>query len=272
LAHVDYSNRCLEYHSYSTLGFLLMLSRFAFCPPHAGGFSSSQVNAIDGANLLLGKITDQLFVDPAPLELVLLVVPEWECKWPIPAGIADGYVVRLSVYRQQISFEELDPDRHPTIGDPLAARTLKKWWKVVGPNDPNAPPVLSVLQFLKAIARSNDSKSLFAQVLYGLSHRIEKAFAISLAPGGIVQGGDGPQTSWSDTKAGNYDWMAKLPQYISNGVSSTRYDLDCIYSTDKAWVGGLPMANTSFRASGGELFIAAPLVFGMTYTNFSLGK
>jgi hypothetical protein len=264
LADVDYSDRCLDFHSYSTLGFLFMLSRFAFSPAHAGGFSKEQVTAIDGATLLLRKITDQLFVDPAPLELGIVVVPEWECTWPMPAGIAPVFVVTLKIDRQLISFDELDPDHHPAINDPLAARTLKKWWKGLGLTVQDAPLVMSLLDFLKAIVKSADSKSLMAQVLFGLSHRIEKAFAASLAHAGSEQSGDGPHTSWSDTKAGDYDWLAKLPQYIANGVASTQYDLDCIYSTDKAWVGGLPMSNTSFRSSTGELFIAAPLVIGMT--------
>ena len=94
-----------------------------------------------------------------------------------------------------------------------------------------------------------------------MSLRIDILLAKRLSSGGLAKKSTtGPfHAMWSDSSLEEFDWVAKLPQYLLVGVQATERDLECCFATDKAWVGGLPIQNTTFLTHAGIAIVGIPL-------------
>lgn len=119
-----------------------------------------------------------------------------------------------------------------------------------------------LVRFLEQTVGEAKVASLVSQVVHRLSLRIEGLIAKRLQTAGHARsaGNSRIEVSWEDGSAADYDWVAKLPAYLLAGVVATEMDQEISLSTDKAWVGGLPIQNTSFLTQAGVAIIGIPVV------------
>ena len=152
------------------------------------------------------------------------------------------------------SFENVLPTRQEN--------KLKEAWRSRLLQVPGGPGhVRRLIDVLRDCCADCKTMPLLAQVVHRLSQKIEVLMSKRLFEE------DHPRNktsrvglSWKDASSADYNWVSKLPQYILKGVESTEFDLDLAFSTDKAWVGGLPLQDTTFLTQAGVAIIAIPQV------------
>lgn len=128
--------------------------------------------------------------------------------------------------------------------------------------DEDAASQVSLMHLLEHTAGEAKLSALVCQIIHRISVRFEllcaKRVQAPQHPRNTPQ--NKIEVSWSDSCPADYDWVAKLPSYLLGGVSATEMDQELSLSTDKAWVGGLPIQNTSFLTQAGVAIIGIPVV------------
>lgn len=121
---------------------------------------------------------------------------------------------------------------------------------------------VSLLDLLQHTAGEAKLAALVCQIIHRISRRFEALVAHRIQTAGHPR--NTPQhkleVSWADASPADFDWVAKLPAYLLGGVAATELDQELSLSTDKAWVGGLPIQNTSFLTQAGVAIVGIPVV------------
>lgn len=150
-------------------------------------------------------------------------------------------------------------------GDGDVGKTRKQWLHRLHSLHTGAPArhtsEISVWLLLQQAAGEAKLASFVSQVIHRLASRIEVLIARRLQTAQHPRYGKSRvELSWKDSSPADFDWVANLPAYLLAGVAATEFGQEISVSTDKAWVGGMPIQNTSFLTQAGVAIIGIPVV------------
>ena len=248
-----FSDRFLEQACVSSVAYIMLFVRWAFCKPQLGGLQTEA--SVASSREVLEAIIQCSCKHADGKHFDIRFAQDWACAWPRPT--ASAAVASLSVPVTECGHVHLGKllGLEDGLGSNVVAKNWHKW--IFVPTDHINGGAIDLMSLFERIAPQRRLRPFLAQVCMGLATHIESALAVSRAldvPARLLAFRE--KTIRHDAP----DLDLLLFNYVS---ASVRHSLswNCIgIATDKARPCSGSFANTVFSFPDNKLVIACPQV------------
>jgi hypothetical protein len=251
---LPWRSRCLPFVSVSTLGLLMLMSRWSLPDLKRGALRNDDARSI--SEPLLNAILAPLSKPGArhAWSLVLVFDPNWRCKWPRPSLPPDG---RNSI---QFTITDGNVNLKPLVDASRCQcpnKYLQETYNIVRDWLP-ADATMSLGGFLQLTSGCARLTSIFVQVLRASSVCLESR-AILIGAGNFDFGA---MFAWEtiDQALSGASLDLKLAQYVLDGRGHMSGTHHYTIATDKAIVCKLPLHDTIIANPSGRAVLCCPVV------------
>ena len=243
--------RCLDVASISSVGLLHQLLRWSHYQPGQGGLEELQARS--AAHNTFGTLVSSI-LPCASLEMPIVLVPQWEDRFPRP----------MILYLENFVTLHMDADGNVNLEPLLRKKTeqgMPSWVSLFAERFVGKDSVLPITGLLHATANA-DMKVLHAQLLAQCSRHFEKTLVLGCATK-TKFGKKSTTATWTspDLEQGVDGVDRMCYQYTICAVEQCgllHVDLGAV--TDGGWAHGYNIQATQFFTPSGQAWHAVPAV------------
>ena len=247
---------CVPSLSISTLGFRLLLVRFAFTVRAKGGIQTEQPRL--AAQDVLRSLVSQSLCSKEPLQIPLEWGASWRCVWPRPQPLEQFPCSVQLREGGELTFDEL---AHVATG-PHRNPCATAWWKELQKLLGRFTTKVRLWDLLERCAASTVLAPLLAQLLWPLSLIVE-AFFIGQATHPAVKQGSADRVVCAWQSIGDIygkHMKHRVAQYTLACVEASFGQHCMTMATDKGTIAGLPLQTTVVGLQHNAAIICVPQV------------
>jgi hypothetical protein len=251
------SDRCTKNPCATTLGLLLFLVQKAYRDPQGGGFRDPRAQA--ASSDILASLLHACTMPGTPLHFDLYLDDHWRCLWPRPPGVSGA--TKIQVTLEHPGYIDLRPLLSvATDTDNMVAVKWQIPLQAVG----LVNGLMRLDDLLKVLAMSWTHGSFLAQIIWGLSLRLERQFGDQGNTEGMDTSTHQAWFEWNaESNASVHEWASKLPNYIAASVTHVRGSLHFSIPNDEAQINGLPLHMATGVYPNNLAICAPPVVSNM---------
>jgi hypothetical protein len=232
---VPASDRCTKSPAVTTLGLLSFLAQKAYRDPQGGGFRDPRAQV--ASSEILASLLHASTMHGTISHFDLYLDDDWRCLWPRPPGVKGAAKIQLTLEHPG------KIDLRPLLS--LAADTdnlVAVRWLIPLQAVGLVNGLSRLDDVLKVLAHSWTHGSFLAQILWGLSLRLERQFGVQGAAEEFDSSTHQAWFAWNEeSNASVHEWASKLPNYIAASVTHVRGSLHFSIPNDEAQINGLPL-------------------------------
>lgn len=252
-----FSKRMLEEPAISTMGFCVLLSKWAHCTPQRGGLRDPAPRNASAS--LLRSVLGQGCVRAHGSKVRVVIDDKWMCRWPRPEGVDDT----MDSFEVSFSRDGI-VDLSPMVADDSKVKNCKlgaKWLhSIFLYSEDFASKSLSIEVLLRRVMAEPSALALAAQLLWFLARQAELTMSDVSQGRQIAADGEGVKLVEKGIKAGRPETDAQLFAYVSSCVRASEGHRVIGIATDKASPCSGSFVNTVVTLSSNELLVCCPQV------------